>query len=152
MLAITIKKEQSARLGSRLLILAHIFFFPFFLKCGPFFKVFIEFVTMYCFCFMFWFLDHEACGILAPQSGFEPAPPALEGTISTTRTPGKSSKTGIFFNMFLYPSEKCLIKETSNFISMNYPENMVEDTRHNPVSMRSTCIFLRLCGSQSPHP
>ena len=96
MLAITIKKEQSARVGSRLLILAHIFFFPFFLKCGPFFKVFIEFVTMYCFCFMFWFLDHEACGILAPQSGFEPAPPALEGGFLTAGLPGKSPAAHVF--------------------------------------------------------
>ena len=186
------------------------------------------------YCFMFWPFDWKACGIL----GFEPAPPALEGKISTIRTPAAAAaaakllqscptlcdprdgspqgspvpgilqartlewvaisfsnawkwegkvkslscvwllvtpwtaahqaplsmgfsrqeywsgvpKTGIFFNMFLYPSEKCLIKETYNVISMNYPESMVEDTPHNPVSMKSTCIFLRLCGSQGLHP
>ena len=52
------------------------------------FKVFIEFV--YCFCFMFWFFGHEACGILAPQSGIEPAPLTLEGEVLTTGQPGKS--------------------------------------------------------------
>ena len=39
---------------------------------------------------MLWFSGHEACGILAPQLGIEPAPPALEGEVSTTRPPGKS--------------------------------------------------------------
>ena len=37
-------------------------------------------LLQYCFCsFMFWFFGHEACGILAPQPGIEPASPALEG-------------------------------------------------------------------------
>ena len=39
---------------------------------------------------MFWFFGHEACGILAPQPGIEPAPPALEGEVLTTGPPGKS--------------------------------------------------------------
>ena len=36
---------------------------------------------------MFWFFGHEACGILAPQPGFDPAPPALEGEVLTTGLP-----------------------------------------------------------------
>ena len=40
---------------------------------------------------MFWFFDHEACGILAPWPGIEPAPHALEGKVLTTGPPGKSS-------------------------------------------------------------
>ena len=36
-------------------------------------------LLLYCFCFMLWFFDIEACGILAPQPGIEPAAPALEG-------------------------------------------------------------------------
>ena len=32
----------------------------------------------------------EACGILAPRPGIEPAPPALEGEVLTTGLPGKS--------------------------------------------------------------
>ena len=40
---------------------------------------------------MFWFFDCEACEIfLAPWPGIEPAPPALEGRVSTTGLPGES--------------------------------------------------------------
>ena len=56
----------------------------------------MEFVTMYYFCFMFWFLDHEACGILAPQPGLELVPPALEGGFLTTGLPGKSPAAHVF--------------------------------------------------------
>ena len=34
----------------------------------------------------------EACGILIPQPGIEPASPALEGRFLTTGPPGKSFK------------------------------------------------------------
>ena len=51
------------------------------------FKVFIEFVTVL---LLFWFFGREACGILAPRPGIEPAPPALEGEVLTTGPPGKS--------------------------------------------------------------
>ena len=52
---------------------------------------------------MFWFFGHKACGILAPRLGIEPAPPALEGEVLTTGSPGKShdiflfKKTLVFF-------------------------------------------------------
>ena len=39
---------------------------------------------------MFWFFGPEAGGILAPQPGIEPTPPALEGKVLTTGPPGKS--------------------------------------------------------------
>ena len=39
---------------------------------------------------MFWFLGHEARGVLAPQSGIKPTPSALEGEVLTTGSPGKS--------------------------------------------------------------
>ena len=39
---------------------------------------------------MFWFFGLKACGILAPQGGIEPAPPALKGKVLTTGPPGKS--------------------------------------------------------------
>ena len=39
---------------------------------------------------MFWFFDCEACEILAPWLGIEPAPPAMEAEILTTGPPGKS--------------------------------------------------------------
>ena len=31
---------------------------------------------------MFWFFGRQACGILAPRPGIEPAPPALEGEVN----------------------------------------------------------------------
>ena len=53
-----------------------LFFLKIFL-CGPFFKVFIEFVTI---SFLFYVLIfwHKACRISAPQPGIKPAPPVLE--------------------------------------------------------------------------
>ena len=45
---------------------------------------------------MFWFFGHEACRILAPRPGIEPAPPALEDGVSTTGLPGKSLITASF--------------------------------------------------------
>ena len=47
-------------------------------------------LLQYCFCLMFWFFGHEACGILAPWPGIEPTPPALEGEVLTTGPPGES--------------------------------------------------------------
>ena len=41
---------------------------------------------------MFWVFGREACGILAPQPGIEPAPCALEGEVLTTGLPGKSQE------------------------------------------------------------
>ena len=40
--------------------------------CGSFFKVFIE-LLQYCFCLLFWFFGCEACGLLVPRPGIEPA-------------------------------------------------------------------------------
>ena len=39
---------------------------------------------------MFWSFGREACGVLAPLPGIEPAPSALEGKVLTTGPPGKS--------------------------------------------------------------
>ena len=47
-------------------------------------------LLQHCCCSVFVFFGHEACGILASQSGIEPAPPALEGEVLTTGLPGKS--------------------------------------------------------------
>ena len=56
-----------------------------------FFKSLLNFLQ-YCFCFIFWFLAREACGVLAPQPGIKPAPPALESKVLTTGPPWKSYK------------------------------------------------------------
>ena len=47
-------------------------------------------MLQYCFWFMFWSFGPKAYGILAPQPGIEPAPPALEGEVPTSGMPGKS--------------------------------------------------------------
>ena len=52
------------------------------------FEVFIEFVTI-SLLFIFWFSDRQARGILAPQLGTKPTPPALEGEVLTTGPSGK---------------------------------------------------------------
>ena len=67
------------------------FFFKIFL-CGPFLKSLLS-LLQYCFCFMFWFFSHEACGILAPWPGIEPVPPALEGEVLNTGLPSKSPRS-----------------------------------------------------------
>ena len=41
-------------------------FFKAFFKIWTIFKVFIEFLSQYCFCFAPWFFSQEACGIPAP--------------------------------------------------------------------------------------
>ena len=43
-----------------------------------------------CFCFMFWFFNLEACGVLAPYPGMKSTLPALEGKVLTTGLPEKS--------------------------------------------------------------
>ena len=56
---------------------------------GPFFKVFIEFVTILLLFYVLAF-GCEACGVLVSQAGIEPTLPALEGKVLTTGPPGKS--------------------------------------------------------------
>ena len=91
-------------------------FFKRFFWCGPFLKSLLN-LSQYCFCFMFWPFGRKPCGILAPWPGIEPAPPALEGKVSTTGPPGKSllsvfnssvspflSSFGLFEPFFSIPS------------------------------------------------
>ena len=71
---------------------AHILFL--FLKnvqCGPFFKAFIESVTVL---LLFYVLDFWPRGMsdLSSLTGTEPAPPALDGGVLTTALPGKSPR------------------------------------------------------------
>ena len=51
---------------------------------------------------MFWFFGREACGILAPQPGIEPAPPVLEGEVLTTGPPGKSLVLDFHSHMYSF--------------------------------------------------
>ena len=75
---------------------AFFFFFKIF-WCGPFLKSLLN-LLQYCFCFMFWFFGHKACGILAPRPEIEPTPSAPEGEVLTTGPPGKSLHGVINFN------------------------------------------------------
>ena len=60
---------------------------------------------------MFWFFGPKACGILAPQPGMEPTPPALEGEVLTTGPPGKSQ--WLLFNLEV--SRRQTIREQTSF-------------------------------------
>lgn len=52
----------------------------------PQFGFFLSLLNVWqcCFCFLFCFFSHKAC-----RPGIEPVPPALEGEVSTTGSPGK---------------------------------------------------------------
>ena len=54
------------------------------------FKVFTEFVALLFLFYIVLLFGWEACGILTPQPGIKPIPPALEGEVLTTEPPGKS--------------------------------------------------------------
>ena len=54
------------------------------------FKVFIEFVTVLLWFYVLFFFSCKSCGILAPQPGIEPTPPALEGEVLISGPPGRS--------------------------------------------------------------
>ena len=60
-----------------------------FFMFGPFFKSFL-YLLQNCFCVMLWFFGHEACRILVPRPGINPAPSMQEGEFLTTGPPGKS--------------------------------------------------------------
>ena len=68
----------------------YIYIYIYIFWCGPFFKAFTEFVTVLLLLYVLFFSGCEACGILAPWSGIEPALPALEGEVLATEPPGKS--------------------------------------------------------------
>jgi len=53
-------------------------------------KLFNEFVHNIASVLCFGFFGPGVCGILAPQPGIEPTPPALEGEVLTTGPLGKS--------------------------------------------------------------
>ena len=85
----TVNLSGSLLLRTERLQLCVLFIYLFIFWCGPFLKSLLN-LLQYCFCSMFWFFGHEACGILAPQPGIKPASPALEGEVLTTGPPGKS--------------------------------------------------------------
>ena len=77
-----------------MLLLSYIQVLSLFFKDIFDFKVFIELLP-YWIHFLFWFFGCEACGILSPWPGIEPAPPVFEGKVLTTGLPA-SPKVKIF--------------------------------------------------------
>ena len=83
------RKGESGQLNNSQWSCNFLIFFFFFFGCGPFSKSLLNWLQC-CFCFMFWFSGHEACGILAPQPGIKPILPVWKGKISCTGPLGKS--------------------------------------------------------------
>ena len=50
---------------------------------------------------MFRFFGREACEVLAPWPGIEPAPPALEGEALTTGPPAKSLRAVTYLCVYM---------------------------------------------------
>ena len=68
-------------------------FLKIFFGCGPFSNSLLnslQYSLSFMLSFCFSFFGREACGIRVPRPGMEPAPPALEGEVLTTGSPGKS--------------------------------------------------------------
>ena len=75
--------------------------------------LFLSFFDVDCFFSLYWicyniasvlcfiYFCREACGILAPRSGIEPSPPALEDKVPTTGPPGKSRLYGLEWLMII---------------------------------------------------
>ena len=55
-----------------------------------FFFFFWSLLNLLLHCLCFGFFGHEACGILGPRPGIEPAPSALKGGLLTLERQGKS--------------------------------------------------------------
>ena len=62
-------------------------------------------MLQYYFCFIFCFFGHEACEILVPWPGIEPALPALDGEALTTGPPGKYNIPSLG-SLFIFSSSK----------------------------------------------
>ena len=62
----------------------------FFFLMWTIFKVCIEFTTTLLLLYVLILGGHDACGILVPRPGIEPALPALEVKVLTAGPPGKS--------------------------------------------------------------
>ena len=97
-----------------------IFFFLKIFWCGPFLKSLLN-LSQFCFCFMFWLFDPEACGILVPQPGIYPTTPALEGDVLTTGPPGKSL-TILFYTSLSFDFFSCVLDQVS-CLGIQYVEN-----------------------------
>ena len=83
----------------------------FFFNVGLFFFFFLVFIEFFTILLLFYFLGHEACGLLAPRPGIKPVPPALEGKFPTTGPPGKCT---LSVSMCILSLECCLLHSPSS--------------------------------------
>ena len=72
---------------------------------------------------MFWFFDPKTCGILAPQPGIKPTPPALQGKVLTTGPPEKSLQNYVLKSKTGGPADKfaCFVLNYWGSIVANLP-------------------------------
>ena len=80
-------------------------------------------MSQYFFCFLFWFSGHQACGILAPQPRIKPVPPALEGRVLTTGSPGK-------YLFVLYLTTSCQSTILSTTKKFNFKNCKIFSKKH----------------------
>ena len=99
-----VKSSPSGR--TRAISVFFYYFLRFFLIWTVFKKSLLN-LLQYCLCFIFWFSDCEACGILALSPGIKPVSLALEGKVLTSGLPGKSP---------LFASESSLLLEATQGI------------------------------------
>ena len=112
-------------------------FLKIFFWCGPFLKSLLNLLE-YCFCFMFWFSNRKAYGILAPWPGIEPTPLASEDEVLTTGLPGKSHSL-IFWNKpgaecYAVPWNSCLISISKR----DFLSELVSFWTKSPVNVKNS--------------
>ena len=75
-------------------------------------------LLQYSFYFIFLFIGHVVCGILAPWPGMEPAPAAWKGKVLTAGLPEKSFILVVMFinSLFLFTNSSILLYGYTKFI------------------------------------
>ena len=96
-----------------------------------FFKDLIEFITIWLLFYVFWLFGRKACGILAPRSGIEFAPPALGGEVLTIPLPGKFFITCIV--KIILKKKNHLERRSVDFINHPRDSFVIHKWGRNPV-------------------
>ena len=93
--------------------------------CGPFLKSLLN-LLQYCFCFMFWFFGHEACGILAPQFS------SVAQSYPTLCNPMNHSTPGLPIHHQLPESTQTHVHWVSDAIQPSHPLSSPSPPALNP--------------------
>ena len=109
--------KLSAFFYSLWVLFGNFFFLRIFFFMWTSFKGFIEFVTILLMFYVFGFFGHEACRILTPWPGLQPASPALEGEVLPTDLQGGPllGKLRLVFRMWHISTMLLLQHMTPNF-------------------------------------